>query len=178
MDTATMTIRIRGDGLIAAISSPPPEVLAELTVDRRRFRPDGRGGLRPEAEPEPLFYDAADGSLILPPGLVHPVATVGRRAGYRVEIEGPAGPVSGMPTPELPADLDDARRPLATSLTTARGGVIPVDCDRDRLDAIELMPRIFPGQSIAIVAKTRREARTIQPRQEIEGAGRFLDERR
>ena len=50
---SAIVIGVRGP--VAVMEPAVPEVVQELLVDRRTFRPDGRGGLRRESVPAYLF---------------------------------------------------------------------------------------------------------------------------
>jgi hypothetical protein len=78
----TPAILIRNYGAYARIHPARPEMLVDLLVERKRFRSDGRGGLRRETEPEYLFDLDPDGVLNVPAGLVPRLAAAARRAGY------------------------------------------------------------------------------------------------
>ncbi len=161
-DTAAILIRVHGS--LAGIPSPRPEIFAELVVELRRFRPDGRGGLRRVTDLEHLFDLNHHGDLTVPSGLVPRLAAVVRQAGYRVEIEDLAEPASAAPTPDSLGGLDDPRHGFVTSMTAARRGVIQVGFGSDKLAVIELLPKMFERQPIVIITKSRGESKKISRR--------------
>jgi hypothetical protein len=154
-------ILIRDYGACANIHPAPPEMFEELLVDRQRFLSDGRGGLRREAQPQCLFDLDPDGGVNVPAGLVPRLAAAARRAGYRVDIQDHGEPPRAAPSPEFVGLIDNARLDLAGSLAGNRRGVIEVRSAQDKLSMVELVARVFTLRPIAIVTKSRREARTI-----------------
>ena len=157
-------IVIRNHGVCANIQPARLEMVVDLLVERRRFRSDGRGGVRGEIEPEHLFDLNQNAVLWVPSGLVPRLADAARRAGYQVEIEDLAEPFVPAPRTDVPGIVDDARRKLIAALVGNRRGVIQARSDRDRFGVIDLLPRVFTRRPIAIVAKSRCEAKKISRR--------------
>jgi hypothetical protein len=154
-------VRIRVHGGVADIHSLRRELLSELLVERLRFRPDGRGGLRFDQQRERLFVRDHEGKLVVPAGLVPRLAAVLRRAGCRVEIEDRTDPLIPDPAPEFPEVAGEEQRAIVAALAGNRRGAIEVRSDRDRLAVLGLAMKVFTKHRIAIVTATRAAARKI-----------------
>jgi hypothetical protein len=154
-------VLIRDDGRLADIHPSRLELLPELLVERRQFRPDGRGGLRLDQQLGCLFARDHEGRLVIPSGLVPRLAAVLRRAGCRAEIEDLTDPLIPDPAPEIPDAADDEERAILAALAGNRRGVIPVRSDRDRLAVLGRAMKVFAKHRIIVVAATRAEARKI-----------------
>jgi hypothetical protein len=156
---APPAILIRDYGVGANVHPAPPEMFVDLLVERQRFHSDGRGGLCREAQTQCLFDLVPDGGANVPAGLVPRLAAVARRAGYRVDIQDLGEPPRAAPSPELVGVIDNEQLDLAESLAGSRRGVIVVRSTQHKLGMVELVARVCTLHPIAIVTKTRREAR-------------------
>jgi hypothetical protein len=152
---------IRDDGCVATVHPLRAELLEELLIERWTFRPDGHGGVRADSVPEHFFSLDDRGGLAFLAGLVARVAASLRRAGYQVEIQDRGIPPISNVEPDVVNVTSYEQRAFVVALAGNRRGVIEVRSDRDRFEVIELVLRVFAQYPVAIVTKTRREARKL-----------------